>query len=156
LLIHKKDTSYYAILKSLLIEQGTWDKAYQPLLVRLSRSLPYDLYMSILSKEGEIDKLMGELREHPSMVFHYGKQLSIDFPSEIFAICLNLIRGQAAESSYRKMYKDVCTNIRKLFDFGGVSEVANIIEELKGKYPRRPAMIDELEKLAVSLSKEKK
>ena len=156
LLINKKDTSYYSILKNLLIEQSMWHQAYQPLLARLSKSLPYDLYMSILSKEGETEKLMGELREHPTMVFQYGKQLSIDFPPEVFAICLSLIRSKAAESSYRKMYKDVCGNIRKLFDFGGESEAESIIEELRAKYPRRPAMIDELDNLAVKLSKKRK
>jgi hypothetical protein len=153
LLINKKDTSYYAILKNLLTEQGTWGESYPTLLARLSQSLPYNLFMSILSQEGKTEKLMSELREHPTMVFLYGKQLSADFPMEVFAICLSLIRGQAAESNCRKMYKDVCSSIRKLFDFGGVSEAESIIVELKVKYPQRPAMIDELDKLAERLSK---
>lgn len=112
--------------------------------------------MGILSKEGETRRLLEQLVAHPSVVFTYGKQLSADFPTETFAICLDEIRKQAAEADNRIKYRQVCGNIKKLFDFGGNNEVNRIIEELKAKYPRRPAMIEEMEALAVRLAKKKK
>jgi hypothetical protein len=156
LLVYKYDTQYYDILKKLLTEKGTWNTAYPPLLMQLSQSLPYHLYMSILSKENETLKLLDELKMHPTEVYHYGEQLSKDFPSEISVLCLGQIRKQAAESNNRIAYKKVCANIKKLFEFGGISEADSIIVELKAKYPRRPAMIEELDKIAGRLAKKRK
>lgn len=156
LLIGKHDTKYYAILKQLLSEKGIWEMEYPSLLAKLAQNLPYNMYMNILSKEGENQRLLEQLITHPSEVFTYGKQLSADFPSETYALCLDEIRKQAAEADNRIKYKQVCGNIKKLFDYGGNNEVSRIIEELKAKYPRRPAMIDELEGLAVRLAKKRK
>ena len=73
-----------------------------------------------------------------------------------FALCFDKIREQAAEADNRIKYKQVCGNIKKLFDYGGNNEVSRIIEELKAKYPRRPAMLDELDRLAARLAKKRK
>lgn len=156
LLIGKHDTKYYTILKQLLSEKGIWKTEYPPLLAKLAQNLPYNMYMDILSKEGETRRLLDQLTTHPSEIFTYGKQLATDFPAEIYAICLDEIRKQAAEANNRAKYKQVCGNIKKLFDYGGNHEVSRIIEELKAKYPRRPAMIEELEGLALRLAKKRK
>lgn len=156
LLIGKHDTKYYAILKQLLSEKGVWGKKYPLLLAKLAQNLPYNLYMGILSKESETQRLLEQLISHPSEVFIYGKQISADFPTEIYALCLDEIRKQAAEADNRIKYKQVCGNINKLFEYGGNNEVSRIIEELKTKYSRRPAMLDELDRLAARLVKKGK
>lgn len=155
LLIDKHDTKYYTILKQLLSEKGVWKTEYPSLLAKLDQNLPYNMYMGILSKEGETRRLLEQLITHPSEVFTYGKQLSTDFPAETYALCLDEIRRQAAKADNRIKYKQVCGNIKKLFDYGGTNEVSRIIEELKAKYPRRPAMIEELDGLAVTLAKKR-
>ena len=156
LLISKHNTKYYTILKQLLSEKGVWKTEYPSLLTKLAQNLPYNMYMGILSKEGETQRLLEQLITHPSEIFTYGKQLSTDFPTETYALCLDEIRKQAAEADNRIKYKQVCGNIKKLFDYGGNNEVSRIIEELKAKYPRRPAMLDELDRLAARLAKKKK
>lgn len=45
----------------------------------------------------------------------------------------------------------VCSSIKKLFEYGGVAEMDGIITELKIKYPRRPALIKELNALTVKI-----
>jgi len=100
--------------------------------------------------------LLEELIKHPSEVFTYGKQMSADFSGETFKLCLGQIRKQAAEADNRIKYRKVCGSIKKLFDFGGVDEADDIIEELKTKYPRRPAMVEELNTTAVRLAKKRK
>ena len=82
--------------------------------------------------------------------------MSVDFPTKIYRLCIDEINRQAAEASKRMDYKKVCGRIKKLSDFGGVSEAENIIIELKMKYPRRPAMLEELDLLAMKLAKKKK
>jgi len=156
LLIGKHDTKYYTILKQLLLEKGIWNTEYPSLLAKLAQSLPYNMYMAILSKEGETQRLLEQLITHPSEVFTYGKKLSTNFPTEIYALCLDEIRKQAAEADNRIKYKQVCGNIKKLFDYGGNNEVSRIIEDLKAQYPRRPAMLDELDGLATRLAKRRK
>jgi hypothetical protein len=156
LLVGKRDTKYYAVLKRLLTEKSIWNAEYPSFLARLSQSLPYHLYMGILSMENETLKLLDKLRTHPSEIFTYGKQLSEDFPSETYALCLDEIRKQAAEADNRIKYKNVCGTIRKLFEYGGASETDGVIDELKAKYPRRPAMIEELDGLALRLAKKRK
>ena len=156
LLTVKHDTKYYTILKQLLSEKDVWKTEYPSLLAKLAQNLPYNMYMGILSKEGETRRLLDQLIIHLSEVFTYGKQLSTDFPAETYAICLDEIRKQAAEADNRIKYKQVCGNIKKLFDYGGNNEVNRIIDELKVKYSRRPAMIEELDGLAVRLAKKQK
>ncbi|BBB93377.1 MAG TPA: hypothetical protein PKA28_17945 [Methylomusa anaerophila] len=155
LLLGKHDTKYYTILKQLLSEKGVWTTEYPSILAKLAQNLPYNMYMGILSKEGETRRLLEQLIIHPSEIFTYGKQLSTDFPAETYDLCLNEIRKQAAEADNRIKYKQVCGNIKKLFDYGGNNEVSRIIEELKAKYPRRPAMIEELDGSAVRLAKKR-
>lgn len=156
LLVNKKDTKYYAVLKNLLTEKGKWEAEYPSLLERLGQNLPYHQYLEILSTEGETRRLLDVLRIHPSSVFDYGKRLSAEFPKETYELCLDEIRKQTAEADNRIKYKKVCGIIKKLFEFGGITETVSVIGELKEKYPRRPAMLEELDFLAAKLAKKKK
>ena len=144
LLVGKWDTHYYAVLKRLLTEKGAWDAKYPTLLAALGSSMPYNSYMYVLSKENETRKLLEEVKKHPNCVFDYGKQLAAEYPSETYAICLDEIRKRAAEADNRIKYRKVCGIIKKLYGFGGVAEADGVIAELKEKYPRRLAMIEEL------------
>lgn len=155
-LLFRFDTSYYAILKQLLTEKGVWEAEYPTLRLQLSQILPLHLYMEILSREGEMQMLLEKVREYPSSAFTYGKQLSEKYPVETYSICLDVIRRKAAEADNRIKYKKVCGSIKKLFEYGGLTEVDTVIVELKEKYPRRPAMLDELNSLSVKLAKKKK
>lgn len=152
-LLFRSDTEYYDVLKRLLTEKGVWEAEYPALRDRLSRNLPLHLYMRILSKEGETALLLEKVREYPPDVFTYGKQLSKVYPAETYEICLDVIYREADEANDRKKYKKVCANIRKLFEYGGIAETDAVIAELKKKYPRRPAMLDELNALSVKLKK---
>ncbi|GAB1431644.1 hypothetical protein MASR2M29_02690 [Spirochaetota bacterium] len=156
LLIKECDTRYYAVLKQLLSEKGVWEEAYPSLLEKLARNLPSNLYMDILSIENETRLLFEQLKADPSMVFVYGKQLYAEFPAEIRAICSDEIRQQAAKANNRSRYRQVCGYIKNLHSYGGKTDLGSIIDQLKAEYPRRPAFIDELDKLGAWLAKKKK
>jgi hypothetical protein len=111
--------------------------------------------MQILSSEGETHKLLEQTQSHPNMVFDYGKQLSREFPNDVFSICVGEIRKQSDEADNRTKYKKVCGLIKKLYAFGGEKEAADIIAQLKASYPRRPAFLDELDTMLVKLKKRK-
>jgi hypothetical protein len=156
LLFNQRDDHYYLILKALFMEKGVWSTRYPDILDRLSQCLPYNSYMYILSQEDERARLIDELKKHPASVFTYGAQLSEHFPSDVHSICLDEIRKQAAEANNRVLYKTICSNIKKLVEFGGNAEADGIITELKSRYPRRPAMREELAILAMKLAKKRK
>lgn len=153
LLIYKHDTQYYDVLKNLFREKGVWEIEYPLLLEQLEQNLPYRLYSHILDEEGEMERLLNLVSVHSSSVFDYVKQLSMKFPKETYGICLAEIRKQADQADNRMKYRHICSNIGSLFSYGGVTETYDIIEELQGKYPRRAAMLDELNQLLARLKK---
>ena len=111
-LLFRFDIKYYVVLKRLLTETGKWDTERQPLLTALANSLPYHLFMKILSDEGEILWLLEEVRKHPSSVFDYGKQLAERFEVQTYALCLDVIRQQSNEADNRIKYKNYAHSSR--------------------------------------------
>ena len=146
------DLSYYDIHKNLLIESEKWEESYDPLLAELELNMTPNAFMQLLAKEQEISKLLQTVRKNPSYVFNYGKLLAEQFPQETYAICLNAIKTAADEATDRRLYKKVTKLIKELFDFGGKTEAQEIINQLIEDYPRRTAMVDELQKLKTKLS----
>lgn len=100
--------------------------------------------------------MLGELKMHPDLVFNYGAQLSEHYPSDVYSICMSEIRKQATEANNRVLYKHICSSIKLLVEFGARSEADVVINELKSRYPRRPAMLEELDILAMKLAKQRK
>ena len=154
-LLFRFDTRYYEILKALLTEEKVWSQEYQGLLAALSNTLPQHMYMEILSKENELEKLLEAVRVDTASIFVYGKQLSTDFGAEVYSICVSEIYEQASDANDRKKYKKICKNIKSLFDYGGISVAEEIIVDLIDKFPRRTAFVDELESLSQKLDKAK-
>ena len=136
--------------------KGIWEEAYPSLLEKLAQNLPSNLYMDILSIENETRLLFEQLKAVPSMVFVYGKQLYAEFPAEIRAICSDVIYQQAAKANNRSGYRQVCAYIKDLHSYDGKTDLGSIIDQLKAEYPRRPAFIDELDKLGAWLARKKK
>jgi len=155
-LLLRFDTKYFDVLKELITKKGTWESEYTILLESLKQRLPPHIYMEILSKENEINRLLEEVGKHPLSVFDYGDKLAAHFASQTYTICLSVIRDQANDANSRNDYKKVCSLIKKLFKFGGITETENIIIELKTKFPRRPAMLEELDALRMKLFKVKR
>ncbi|MGN0318155.1 MAG: hypothetical protein ACI4E1_09530 [Lachnospira sp.] len=56
----------------------------------------------------------------------------------------NYICGQAKD---RREYKQITKNIAQLIKWKGNDTAKSIIEELKQRYSRRPALLDKLEKV---------
>lgn len=146
------DMSYYEIVKRLLMESGRWLEEYTNLLAEVRVRRPYHEYMEILASEGELDLLMHQVRQHPEMVFQYGKHLAAHYPQEIYLLCAADIRGQAAQATNRSAYRKLCSRIWELARFGGMAEAEVLTEELAQAYPRRPALLEELGKVRRKLT----
>jgi hypothetical protein len=147
------DIEYFDVLKKLLSEKGVWGAEYPSLRERLKNDLPYEKYMEILSREGDTVHLFEQVGIHPKFIFLYGKLLSLYYTDEVREICLDEIRRQTAEASTRGQYKKVCGNIKKLAEYSEFDDAYAVIAELKKAYPRRPALLEELDSLVIKLEK---
>lgn len=155
LLFTAHDEKYYDILKSLLIGRGVWEAEYSNILYQCATNLAPTEYMRVLQKEGEKRLLLKEVSLIPTNVLTYGSYLADEYPPETYALFREVITTQAAEATDRNKYGRVCANLQKFYDAGGIDETLNLIEDLRSKYKRRLAMIDELNKLEKKLRKAK-
>jgi len=147
LLICEKDIHYYTVLKGLLAAKGDWESEYSSLLEALSAALPPYSFMGILRDESETDLLMQELQKYPREVYTFGPFLSAKYPDKVFALYGQEIRKDAEDVSERKGYHRLCKQIIELGKLGGKEDALKLIAELADRYCRRPAMLDELQKV---------
>ena len=56
-----------------------------------------------------------------------------------------------AQAKDRREYKKITKNIAQLIKWKGNDTAKSLIEELKQRYPRKPALLDELEKVEKKL-----
>ena len=64
----------------------------------------------------------------------------------------NLLKsGICAQAKDRREYKKITKNIAQLIKWKGNDTAKSLIEELMQRYPRKPALLDELEKVEKKL-----
>ena len=74
-----------------------------------------------------------------------------DYPEEIYTLCEEYIRGKCAEATDRRLYKKVCKDLLQLIKWKGDATAKALVEEFKATYPRKPALLDELQKVEKKL-----
>lgn len=104
-------------------------------------------YRNILVEENEKQKLLEAVTENPYDLFYYGKYLVKDYPKQIYALCYKVIIDSCKQARDRREYKKVTKQIAQLIKWKGIDTAKDLIIELKETYPRKPALIDELEKV---------
>lgn len=147
---------FYQTAKDLLTEDGRWQEEYPKFREELKASLPVYTYMEILKGEGEIGLLMEQVRLHPDMVFQYGDVLVPQYGDEVFNLCSGAIRKASKGISNRRHYQRLCELLQSLIEFGGSRYAQILIHELREAYPRRPALLEELERVERGISKRTK
>lgn len=135
---------FYQITKDLLVEDGRWQETYPQFLAELKAARPAYEYMEILKLEGELPLLMEQVRLNPESVFHYGGVLAPQYREEVCKLCTAVIRKEAEQAGNRREYQALCGLIQSLAELGGRSRAKAMVAELRQKYPRRWALMDEL------------
>ena len=135
---------FYLITKGLLAEDGRWQETYPEFLAELKAARPAYEYMEILKLEGELPLLMEQVRLNPESVFRYGDVLAPQYREEVCKLCTAVIRKEAEQAGNRREYQALCGLIQSLAEFGGRARKKTMVAELQKKYPRRPALMDEL------------
>lgn len=141
------DLEYYDKLKSLLTEQALWDSSYSDVLRKCELKLPYSRYMIILAKEKEYALLLKQVEKHKEEIFRYGKLLAEKHPVEVCALFAEQIKKEAETAYGREAYRGVCSHISCFSEAGYKAEASEIIKNFKIIYKRKPAFVDELNKI---------
>ncbi|MHC1762554.1 MAG: hypothetical protein AB9917_24135 [Negativicutes bacterium] len=152
-ILFQRDTSYFPKLKEIYVRQGVWEERRESLWQELSQTLASHEYASLLAQEGELEKLLDIVKRHPTFVFHYGKQLAGRFAAETYAIYEACIVEEAQEATDRGKYRQVCRMLKDYAAAGAKEKAIDLIGRLVAKYPRRPAMLEELAGLRKRLGK---
>lgn len=149
LLIDMHEAKYYDLYKELLQRSRRWKQESSALLDELEYSVSYENFAEILWKENKKIRLLEHIKKFPSIALYYTEKLGTEHSDITFPLCITEIEHHASQSSNRQQYKNVCREIKKLFNCG--ADVNPLIEKLKTAYPRRSAFIDELEKLKAKI-----
>lgn len=152
-ILRRGEMSYYARLKELYASEGAWEQQKESVLQELSKAYMSHTYAALLAQEGEWDRLLAVVQTEPMLLEHYGKSLSVHYPAETSQAFEEHIISQAAAATDRRKYKGVCKLIRIYSRTGAKVEARDLIQRLIVKYPRRVAMVDELETLDNKLAK---
>lgn len=142
---------FWGVLKQIYKACGTWNENYKRLLDELKDSKRTVCYRSVLISENEKKRLLEDVMENPYDLFCYGKYLVKEYPGQIYELCYKEISESCAQAKDRREYKKITKNIAQLIKWKGNDTAKSLFEELKQRYPRKPALLDELEKVEKKL-----
>lgn len=142
---------FWEVLKQIYKEYGAWNENYESLLDELKDSKRTVCYRSVLISENEKKRLLEDVMENPYDLFYYGKYLIKEYPEQVYELCYKEISESCAQAKDRREYEKITKNIAQLIKWKGNDTAKSLIEELKQRYPRKPALLDELEKVEKKL-----
>ena len=119
--------------------------SYPPLLQSLA---------PIYIQEKYLDRLLALVQQINNLntTLEYHQQLVKDYPSELLAIYLPALEEYGVQANGRDEYTDLVNKMKKIIKDipDGERKILNIAKRLKERFsvkPRRPAMIEELDKI---------
>lgn len=142
---------FWDILKHLYQSQNAWDEQKPILLKELGQSKYTVCYRSVLVEENEKELLLNAVTENSYDLFYYAQFLVKDYPNEIYELCTGYIREKCAQATDRRSYKKVCKDLLQLIKWKGNATARMLVDEFKETYPRRTALLDELQKVEKKL-----
>ena len=142
------EQDYYQLLKDNVPAQewsGFRDNLIKDINSR-SRWGNYGLVREIYIKDELWDKLLDLLKNNLSLseIERNEQYLAKDYVRELIEWYYELIPVYVEENTGRKHYQTACKYIRRMKKLGGKPEAKHIIEFLKSEFPRRRALLEEL------------
>ena len=148
LLIGTGQLQYYTIYKKNFTD-SEWGGAFRELITIAEQKSPHhNLVPQLLVKEemwGELLLLMQSGNRYK--IEPYRQYLEPRFPEEVGNIYEQHLKTLLIEKVNRKGYKEACRYLRRIYKLGQMELAQKIVQELRGQYPNRRALMDELNKL---------
>ncbi|MDP1795821.1 MAG: hypothetical protein Q8K53_00760, partial [Daejeonella sp.] len=113
-----------SVIAPVYIEEGYWDRL-----------------LEVVKKETDLD-----------VILQYHSHLSKRYPDELLALYLPAFELAGDHANARNQYKDLVMKMKKVIkDMPRFkADIVAVAQKLRSKYPRRPAMVDELNRIAGS------
>lgn len=147
----RNEQDYYQILKQY-VNPEKWTAFVEIVIQDITnkkRWLDTGLIASIFIKEEYWDRLLELVRKTPDLntIDHYEKYLSKHYANDIVALYSIEILNYMKNSMGRDHYQNACRYIRKIIKLGARDKANEIISYLRSEYPKRKALMEELDKV---------
>ena len=146
---HEQD--YYQILKHHVAPEK-WSAFVESMLQEISSNREWvntGLMARIFIKEEYWDRLLDLVKKSPDFMTleNYEKYLSGDYANELVNLYADAILKYMRNNMGREHYQSACRYIRKIIKLGGKDKADEIIATLRNEYPKRKALMEELDKI---------
>lgn len=146
---HEQD--YYQILKQK-VKPEKWNTFVEEVIQDITtkkRWLDSGLIASIFIKEEWWNRLLELVKKSPDLntIDHYEKYLSKNYTSEIVDLYANAVIKYMKNSIGRDHYQNACKYLRRIIKLGARDKANEIISFFRAEYPKRKALMEELNKV---------
>ena len=139
---------YYALLK-VTVGEKNWPDYIQDFAAKLREHSSWfsDSYANLCIREKWWNKLLDYVAEQHDARFikEYEKYLKIDYRDQLVYLYRDCIYRKLERGIGRNIYQEICSYLRHMKRLGRKDIVLETIADLRSKYPRRPALMDELD-----------
>lgn len=147
----RNEQDYYQILKQY-VKPEKWTAFVEAVIQDITtkeRWLDTDLIGSIFIKEKWWDRLLELVKKFPDLntIDHYEKYLSKHYANEIVELYASGVLKYMKNNMGRDHYQNSCRYIRKIIKLGARKKANEIISFLRNEYPKRKALMEELDKV---------
>ena len=148
LLIDTGKLQYYTIYKTTVADTE-WGGAFRELMTIAEQKSPHHNLVPQLLVEEELWQELLTLMQSGNRyaIEPYRKYLEPRFPEAVGNIYERHLKTLLVEKVNRKGYQESCRYLRRIYKLGQVEFAQKIVQELRGQYPNRRALMDELNKL---------
>jgi hypothetical protein len=145
------EQDYYKILKQN-VPHEKWNMFVEEIIKAMpakNRWYNFDAIAKIYIEEKWWDRLLKLVKGSPELhtIEHYEEFLKKDYSDELILLYSKAITGCLENNADRGHYRTACRYLKKIIKLGGIHTAIEIKEELKRKYPKRKALIEELNKV---------
>jgi len=147
----RHDQDYYGILK-LHIEPAKWNNFVEGLIEDIKskdRWSNIDVIGKIYISEKWWQKLLQLIRETPHLPYiqRYEQYLAAEYPGELAELYEQGVIDYLRKSMGRDHYKEACRFMRRMIKLGARDRVNSLVEKLRKEYPKRKALMEELDRI---------
>ncbi len=153
LFIHSRRESgnFFKLLKKH-IEKDEWPDYVNQLvqsIIKRDRYVDYSSIAQIYIWEESWDRLFEVVKKNLSLTWldMYGQYLTKDYANEISGMYEKAVLDYMAANMGRDHYQTACRYLRKMIKMGARDKANNVIQQLKMLYPKRKALMEELQKV---------
>jgi len=145
------DQDYYAILKKFT-EPSEWHNFVEGMISDIRKKGHWseiDVIGKIYIEEQWWERLLALVSgtKHLPYIQHYEKYLSGKYPLELAELYESGIIDYLKRMTGRNHYKEACRYMHRMIKLGAKPRVINLITILRKEYPKRKALLDELNKI---------